>query len=48
MYNAAYMNKKIGDVYTKPQQELLERIVKAMVSGDDGYRRGRDCEVELG
>ncbi len=39
MYNAAFMNKKIGDVYTKPQQELLEKIVRAMVSGDDGYRR---------
>jgi hypothetical protein len=38
MYNAAVNNIKIGDVYTKPQQELLERIVRAMVSGEDGYK----------
>src|SRR5262249_26371757 len=41
MYNAALMGPKtrIGLVYTKAQIELLERIVKAMSSGDDGYRR---------
>jgi hypothetical protein len=39
MYNSAIQNKKIGDVYTKPQQELIERILKAISSGEDGYRR---------
>jgi len=39
MYNGAIQNKKIGDVYTKPQQELIERILKAISSGEDGYRR---------
>jgi len=37
--NRAALNIKIGDVYTKPQQELIERIVKAMCSGDEGYRQ---------
>jgi hypothetical protein len=32
------LDKTIGTVYTKPQQELLERIVKAISSGEDGYR----------
>jgi hypothetical protein len=39
MYNAAMLGVMIQDVYTKPQQELVERIVKAMSSGDDGYRQ---------
>jgi len=39
MYNAAINNVKIRDVYTKQQQELLERIVKSMSSGEDGYRQ---------
>jgi hypothetical protein len=30
---------RIRDVYTKAQQELVMRIVKAMSSGDDGFRR---------
>jgi len=38
MYNAALKNGKIGDVYTKAQQELLEKIVKSMTSGEQGYR----------
>jgi len=38
MYNAALNGTKIGAVYTKPQQELLERIIRAMVSGEDGYK----------
>jgi hypothetical protein len=33
------MNVRICDVYTKAQQDLLERIVKSMSSGDDGYRQ---------
>src|SRR5262249_20974309 len=32
------LDKTIGAVYTKPQQELLTRIVKAISSGDDGYK----------
>jgi hypothetical protein len=32
------LDKTISTVYTKPQQELLDRIVKAISSGDDGYR----------
>jgi len=38
MYNAAINNIRIETVYTKAQEELLEKIVKAMSSGDDGYR----------
>jgi len=32
------LGETIGKVYTKPQQELLDRIVKAISSGDEGYR----------
>ncbi len=39
MFNAAINNIHLGDAYTKAQQELIERIVKAMSSGDDGYRQ---------
>jgi hypothetical protein len=39
MYNAPIMKIRLRDVYTKAQQELVERIVKAMSSGDDGYRQ---------
>ena len=38
MYNAPINDNTIGELYTKGQQELLERIIRAMVSGDDGYR----------
>jgi hypothetical protein len=38
IYNAP-MNVRIGQVYTRPQQELLDRIVRAISSGDEGYRR---------
>jgi hypothetical protein len=38
MYNSPINGTKISSVYTKPQQELLERIVRAMVSGEDGYK----------
>jgi hypothetical protein len=30
---------RIDKAYTKPQQELIERIVKAICSDEDGYRR---------
>src|SRR5262245_48749754 len=39
MYNAPINNIRIEDVYTKPQTELIDRIVKAMSSGDNGYRQ---------
>jgi hypothetical protein len=38
MYNAPIQNKNIGKHYTKAQQELIERILKALSSGDDGYK----------
>ncbi len=33
------LDKKIGAVLTKPQQELVERIVKAMASDDKGWNQ---------
>src|SRR5262245_1571549 len=36
MYNAA-INVKIGAVYDKKQQELIERILKSISSGEEGY-----------
>jgi len=33
------LGKKIGDAYTKPQQELLTRILKALSSGEEGWRQ---------
>jgi hypothetical protein len=38
MYNAPYGNLRMEEVLTKPQIELVDRIVKSMASGDDGYR----------
>jgi hypothetical protein len=39
MYNAAIQGKSIGKHYTKPQQELVERIVKAICNGEEGYTK---------
>jgi hypothetical protein len=39
MVNVPLKGIRIGDNYTKPQQELIEKIVKAMSSGDDGYHQ---------
>jgi hypothetical protein len=39
MYNAPVLGKKIGSNYTKAQQDLIEKIVKAMTAGEDGYQR---------
>jgi len=44
MFNAPVLGVRIDKVYTPAQQELLEKIVKAMSSGDDGYR----CISRLG
>src|SRR5262249_36193760 len=38
MYNGP-IAKPIGKVYTKPQQELLDRILRAVSSDEDGYQR---------
>jgi hypothetical protein len=38
MYNRP-IGKAIGDVFTKPQQELLDRILHSICSGEEGYRR---------
>src|SRR5262245_44571906 len=38
MFNRA-LDKKIGDVYTPAQQELLQRILRSISSDDEGYRR---------
>jgi hypothetical protein len=33
------LDKTLAAVYTKPQQQLIERIVKAISSGDDGWHQ---------
>ena len=38
IHNTPALGRKIDSVYTKGQQELIERILKSLVSGDDGYR----------
>jgi hypothetical protein len=39
MYNAPIGGKKIGDHYTPPQQELIERILRSISADEDGYRQ---------
>src|SRR5271170_7987436 len=39
MYNSPILGKTIGKNYTKPQQELCERIVKAISSDEEGYKK---------
>jgi len=39
MYNAAIGNVRIKDVYTQAQQDLIEKILKAMASGEEGFRQ---------
>jgi len=38
IYNAA-LGKKIGDAYTKPQQELVGRILRSIASGEEGWNQ---------
>jgi hypothetical protein len=38
IYNKA-IGKTIGEAYTKPQQELVERILRAICSGEEGWRQ---------
>jgi hypothetical protein len=39
MYNDAIGGKHIGDHYTKAQQELILKILRAISSDEDGFRR---------
>jgi hypothetical protein len=38
IYNAA-LGKKIGEAYTKPQQELVGRILRSIASGEEGWNQ---------
>jgi len=38
IYNAA-QGRRVGQVYTRPQQELVSRIVRSMTADDDSFRR---------
>jgi len=38
MYNRAF-GRTIGDVFTRPQQELVQRILRSICSDDEGHRR---------
>jgi Protein of unknown function (DUF3500) len=38
MFNSP-INRRIGEVYTAPQQELIGRILRSICSDEDGYRR---------
>jgi len=39
MYNASINAHRIGTAYTPAQQELIERILRSISSGEDGYRQ---------
>jgi len=39
MYNAPIAGVRIKDAYTPAQQDLVEKIVKSLSSGDEGYRQ---------
>lgn len=39
MYNAPLQNARIGQIYTPAQQELIDRILHAISSGEEGYRK---------
>jgi hypothetical protein len=38
-FNSAIKGTRIGDAYTKPQQELVQRTLRAILSGDEAYER---------
>ncbi|MBC8325545.1 MAG: DUF3500 domain-containing protein [Verrucomicrobia subdivision 3 bacterium] len=47
MYNRALNNEKIGGIYTKAQQELIDRALRAICAGDEGYHKiSRDGEFD--
>jgi len=39
MENRPHLDLKIGEQYSKPQQELVNRILMSICSGEDGYRQ---------
>ena len=39
MFNRPFQQQRIGDVYSKPQQELVDRILHAICNGEEGYRQ---------
>lgn len=39
MYNGAFEKQRIDECYTKAQQDLSHRILMAILSDDEGYRR---------
>lgn len=39
MVNSPLLNRKISDCYSKPQQELVEQILRSICSGDEGYNQ---------
>jgi hypothetical protein len=38
-FNRAVNDKRIGDVYTKPQQDLVKQAFRAILSGDEAFER---------
>ncbi|WP_395736996.1 DUF3500 domain-containing protein [Prosthecobacter sp.] len=38
-HNAAPLGKKLGEQFSKPQQELIEKTFRAILSGDEAYDR---------
>jgi hypothetical protein len=38
-HNAAPLGKKLGEQFTKPQQDLIEKTFRAILSGDEAYDR---------
>lgn len=39
MVNAPHFGKRIGESYSKPQQELCHEILRAICSGEEGYHK---------
>jgi hypothetical protein len=38
-FNSAVNGKRIGDVYTKPQQDLVKKTFRSILSGDEAFER---------
>lgn len=39
IHNRPFQQQRIGDVYSKPQQELVDRILHAVCNGEEGHRQ---------
>jgi hypothetical protein len=39
MYNSPIQNQTLGDNYTKAQQELIEKILRAILADDEAFKR---------